>query len=584
MTLCRSGLSPIAALRGRRPAAAGCLLAGLLAGLWGCNSLALRSQSPEDAAAEVESSVRLVGDLAKPYGASFIKVESVALATRLAGTGENPAPSPQRAALLREMQTLGVPKPSQVLASPDTALILVHGFIPPGADKGDQIDLEVQVPARSETSSLRGGWLMESRLREMAVLGNQIHDGYQWAVGTGPILVEPGTKAGQNRGALQRGRVLGGGTVTKSRSLGLVLSSDEKSVRRSAQIGAALNKRFHTFAHGTQTGVATPKTDEFVELLLHPRYKDNISRYLRVVRSVPLGETPSEQTQRLKLLRSQLLDPLTAATAALRLEAIGKPAIDTLLAGLESADPEVRFYAAEALAYLDERRACEPLAEAARNEPAFRAYALAALSAMDDPLAADQLRGLLDATSAETRYGAFCSLWAMNAQDPLVRGENLGGQFSYHVLPSAGPPMVHVARTRRAEVVLFGADQRLATPLALEAGKSILVTAGETETVVVSRFSPDQPDQKRQVSNKLDEVLRAVVDLGGTYPDVVEMLEQARSSRALRSRFEVDALPLGGRDYARGETSESVSATEPPPSRFEVANPLPELFAPHKGR
>ncbi len=99
------------------------------------------------------------------------------------------------------------------------------------------------------------------------------------------------------------------------------------------------------------------------------------------------------------------------------------------------------FYAAEALAYLDDSRAASPLARVAREESAFRAYALAALSSMADMSARDELISLFDVTSSETRYGAFRALWSMNANDPMVRGENLGGQFGYHVLSSSGPPI-----------------------------------------------------------------------------------------------------------------------------------------------
>ena len=65
------------------------------------------------------------------------------------------------------------------------------------------------------------------------------------------------------------------------------------------------------------------------------------------------------------------------------------------------------------------------LAQVARDEPAFRVNALAALSAMDDATAHDALRALLEVKSAETRYGAFRSLWAMNQHDPLLHDENL---------------------------------------------------------------------------------------------------------------------------------------------------------------
>src|SRR5215213_8857202 len=107
-------------------------LLALATSLAGCNGLALRSQSPEDLSDAIESKTRLIGDVARPYGNNYIKVESVALVTGLSGTGEDPAPSPQRASLLHEMQTRGVTNPNQLLASPDTTLVLVRGFLPPG--------------------------------------------------------------------------------------------------------------------------------------------------------------------------------------------------------------------------------------------------------------------------------------------------------------------------------------------------------------------------------------------------------------------------------------------------------------------
>ncbi len=126
---------------------------------------------PKQLSDVLESKTRLVGEVARPFGHTHVQVESVAMVTGLDGTGEDPAPSPQRTALLHELQTIGVQNPNQLLASPSTALVLVRGFLPPGVQKGDKFDLEVQVPSRSETTSLRGGWLMETRLTEMAVLG-----------------------------------------------------------------------------------------------------------------------------------------------------------------------------------------------------------------------------------------------------------------------------------------------------------------------------------------------------------------------------------------------------------------------------
>jgi hypothetical protein len=252
---------------------------------------------------------------------------------------------------------------------------------------------------------------------------------------------------------------------------------------------------------------------------------------------------------RLRLLERQLLDPLTSASAAIRLEAIGRDALDVLNKGLASDNPEVRFYTAEALAYMDVESAAEPLRIAAENESVWRAHALAALSAMDQPAAREELVKLLSAGSAETRYGAFRALWAMDPNDPVIRGERLGGRFHLHVIPSDGAPIIHVARTSRPEIVLFGKLLQLRQPLILDAGRYIRINAKEDEPVTVSSFAPGHEDKHLQVSSNVEDVLRAVVDVGGTYPDVVQVLLQAKTSRSLECRLAIDAIPGRPRGY-----------------------------------
>ncbi len=100
-----------------------------------------------------------MGDFAVPFGLYPVRVEAVGLVTGLNGTGSDPAPSPQRAALLDEMQTRGVTEPNTILASGNTSLVLVQGVLRPGIQKGDHFDVEVRVPGQSETTSLRGGYL-----------------------------------------------------------------------------------------------------------------------------------------------------------------------------------------------------------------------------------------------------------------------------------------------------------------------------------------------------------------------------------------------------------------------------------------
>lgn len=512
-----------------------------------------RQQSPESSvSADTSSTSTLISHVAHPYGMGYVKLEAISMATGLAGTGEDPAPSPQRAALMDEMQRREVESPKQVLASPDTALVLVRGFLRPGIQIGDRFDIEVRTSSRSEATSLRGGNLLETRLSEMAVLGDQIRKGHLMAVAQGAILVDPTADADEESALATKGRVLGGGIVTKARNLGLILDHDRQSVRLSQKVGKAINLRFHSYIEGQKKGVATPKTDEFVELALHPRYKDNVSRYMRVVRSLALEESAMQRQERLQLLRTQLLDPVTTATAALRLEAVGgDEATEVLLSGLNSEDPEVRFYSSEALAYLDDTRAVPKLTQVAREEPAFRVKALAAMSAMDDGSAYDELRTLLSVKSAETRYGAFRAMTSMAPSDAFLRGEDMQGMFTYHVLDVPGPPMIHATSSHRPEVVLFGKQHELRLPLVLDAGPKILVNGLSGGQIKVSQFGGET--QQRTVPNDVEAVIRAIVELGGTYPDVVQMLQQAKKSGALTSRFRVNALPEGGREFLKDD-------------------------------
>lgn len=550
------------------------LAAAVCAAIGGCSRPVLRTSDLEEETAEIDApEVPLVGDAVHPHGMNYVKVEGVSLVTNLDGTGEDPQPGAVRAALLTEMQRHGVARPARLMASPDTALVIVRAYLRPGLQKGDRFDVEVHVPSHDETVSLRGGWLLETRLTELAMLGQQLRTGHLFGVAKGPVLVDPSAPPESPR--VKSGRVLGGGVARKSRSLGLSVDTSYRSLETIKRIAGAVNGRFHTYVRGTRRGVASPKTDDYIELIVHPRYKGNVARYMRVIRYIAFRETAEQRMRRMDVLERQLENPITSATAALRLEAIGESAVPLMERAARNSnhEPEVRFYAAEALAYLDQTSAVETLAATARDDPALRLRAMAALSTLDDAVAYDALRGLLTSSSAETRYGAFRALSIMPSRDTRLDGEMLGGDFSYHILDVDGPPMIHVTRNHRPEIVLFGRDQRLEVPVLLDAGRHILIHAESPEEVVVSRFAPGQRDQRLVVSSRVDDIIRAIVKAGGTYPDVVQALQKAKESHALTSRLQTDALPS---PRPGGDPDLIKPPAEGGP--FSLLNPLPDWF------
>ena len=279
-----------------------------------------------------------------------------------------------------------------------------------------------------------------------------------------------------------------------------------------------------------------------------------------------------------------MAEPTSAATSALKLEAIGAEGALVLKRVLrDSNDPEVRFYAAEALAYLDESEAAEPLAEAARDERAFRWHALTALSTMDHVAAYDALSGLLHVSSAETRYGAFRAMRTRNHRDPTVAGEVLEERFALHLIDSTGEPMIHFTAHRRPEIVIFGRQTSIKPPAFLFAGKRIMIKGLNDQQVKVTRFEPggdDERDQELIVSTRAEDVVKAVVQLGGTYGEVFDMFEQAKKGDYLEARLAVDARAERGREYRRTADGESdaSNAAEEGVARFDVASPVPGLF------
>jgi flagellar basal body P-ring protein FlgI len=569
---------------------------GLAATCAGCASHLTRGQTPEAeelAGGEGKSErpeVELVGDFARPWGLHFTQLESVGLVTNLDNTGADlPPTSPQRQLIVSEMLTHDVRQPDTILRQPTTSIVLVRGVLPPGVLEGDTFDVEIMLPSGSETTSLRGGWLMRSRMRQVAVIEGTLHTGNVDALVEGDVIVDAVFENQSNRQSETHGRILGRAVSLISRDLGLAIRQQDASYRIVTLISKAINNRFHTYSNGVKQGVCEAKRPNYLSLSIPANYRHNLYHYLRVVRNIPLREEAGKRLERLEMLERKLLEPATASPAAVQLEAIGKDALAVLKKGLASVDPEVRFYAAESLAYLDDADAAAPLAEIVRTQSAFRWHALTALTSMNQVAAYNVLTELLHVESNETRYGAFRAIRTRSPDDPNTKGERLGGKFYYHLIPTSGKPMVHFTRSKRPEVVLFGHQQRVAPPEAVNAGKYILLTKVNDETIKVSRFAPNAETVAQTCGTSLDLLIRTVVRLGGGYAEIIQMVHELKRSGALASIVAVEALPSPSRKYYRdpedpapdsapaegsGSTLTAQHTAEPAPGVF--ADPLQE--------
>jgi flagellar P-ring protein FlgI len=533
-------------------------LAAALAGLIGCTDLqqATRLQAGEEN--EVERyGLKTIGDVTTVGNAEPIPLGTVGLVVGLEGTGGDPAPDNYRTQLEDQLTKEGVKDVKRELASASHALVVVTALLPPGAAKGDPVDIDVSLPPHAgKATSLRGGYLRECTLTDYDYTkhldpnykgGNMLLPGHPCVRCEGPVLVSLGD--GDEAARVKHGRIWGGGRCLRPNPLLLLLNPEYQQARVAYLAATRINDAFRGGDGDTpDKSTAVASNNLAIELHVPEAYKLNLPRFLRVVRLIPLQGSPDyagkdDPRPYRQRLAEDLLDPARTVVAALRLEALGQTSIPALKAGLQSPHPLVRFCSAESLAYLDCPAGGEELGAAVAKQPMLRAFGLTALASLDESVSHAQLRELLT-TSAddETRYGAFRALRALDEHDPLVQGEFLNDSFWLHRVAPDAPPLVHISTARRAEIVLFGEEPTLKPPFSFLAGQ-FAVTATDDDRCTVSRFPPQGGVKRKECSLKLEDLLRTMAAMGGTYPEAIELLQQAQRCESLSCRVRSDALP-----------------------------------------
>ncbi|WP_286178411.1 flagellar basal body P-ring protein FlgI [Rhodopirellula sp. JC639] len=527
--------------------------------LTGCTSFLGRNGSPDENGVakllEAPEPPELIREAAAPRGLNAIQITGVGLANSLPGTGGPADPSPYRDQLIEEMRRNDVKSPNEILEQESNAIVRVYATIPPGAKRGDTVDLRIDSPAGSNATDLHGGWLLDTRLRLQQVLQGRVRKGELLAMGTGPIMPRAAFEGDADKRMKTQGVVLAGGTVQKTRNMGLVLRPEFQHVKVSSEIAAAINRRFFFFDGTTRRGVAKAVEDDYIELELHPRYEGSLGRYITVVRSIAINERQGNSQPRLQKLASMLSDPATASDAALQLEALGESAIPTLIAGLKTDNPELRFYAAEALAYLDRRDAIAPLAAAIADEPAFRYPALAALKGLEHPEVVDALMGLFQHPSIESRYGAFVTLRARNDSILALSPQKLGTALQFYQIDSTAPAAIVVSTREEPEVVVFGTPAPVRVGGAILGPNALIIKAESSEPgkLRISRFQVGRDDRRTTAPSTIDGLIQGIISIGGDYADVVEVLREAKSKGYIDDQLAIDPLPTALRTYYRDD-------------------------------
>jgi HEAT repeat protein len=379
--------------------------------------------------------------------------------------------------------------------------------------------------------------------------------GSVWAWASGPLVAGHFQAPNGQTAALdvdadgkpmfRAGFIWGGGRVTMARPYYLLLNPTDQNPRIAAAIAERLNSAFHTTSD-PNSKVAEAKNNELILVNVPNAYRHNHYRFLLVARQVPYTPVPSGGLYRQKL-EEELMDPSTALSAAIKLEALGGDCRRSLRVGLESPSPWVRFASAEALAYLGQTDGAGELARLAEDHPALRAHCLKALASMDDAACTDRLVDLLAHTDPELRYGAFIALRLADDRHPALNGQLMNRSYWLHRVAPDSPPAVHLTSSGRNEVVIFGDTVKFHAPVPpVPVGSDFTVSVPDETGAKVTRVVKVRGEaevKEIRCSADLAAVLGAIERLGGGHTEAIDLIRRAARAQLLTAPLVIDSIP-----------------------------------------
>ncbi len=523
-------------------------------------------QSKRDAIKDVlesEDRPRLLFEIAASPSISLGRIENLGLVTKLQNTGGVVNASDQREKMLNVMRRHDVDQPNKLLDDPSTAMVVVFVNVPPGARKGSIHNAGIRKSNFAEATSLRTGWLLKTELAEIRNLDGRRREGFDFAAVEGTIVTEAQITGKTDPDAQITGTVVGGAKLFKDRPIGIAIMEEFADAITQAAVLPAINERFTVFDGQKKDGIATPMKDNYIDLAVPKRYEKDPFHFVNVVLSLAFAEPSARRVERIDLCRKQLQEPTTVRNAAWQLEAIGKEAIPVLLEVLEHPDPEVRFYAAHALAYLNEPRCIPVLKQLAPAQAAFRAMCLTALAAVDQYEAEIALQDLLQSTDAETRFGALMAIRSRDPNNPLIAGIPIGKTGNILQIPSNSAPLVAVSLEQKPEIVIFGKPPILNLPTVMHVNPRIMLKSEELGMVTVSHFAPGEEDRILQCTPDLPSLLTAISDVGGNYGDWVSFTRECSELGYLSEPMAMNPVPTAGREYDRVRKTSVEKGLEP---------------------
>ena len=485
---------------------------------------------------------RLIGEVTTSLGMSPSHYDSFAVASSLPGTGGIVRPGVQREWILDEMRTREIESPEAFLDDQSTALVKLRIIANPCNSKGDILDVQVENSTECTATNLTEGYILESRLCEMAMLQGRLRTSEPKATASGEVVILPTSFTRQSEMTPLQGVVIGGARLKQDQPVGLRVDTEFRHVIVTKAIEKAINSRYFFKDSNKQKMVAEGTSDWYVGIRTVPKYKHDSAHFMSVIKCTGFGETLDEQQERLLGCRKLLADPATCRRAAAELEAIGTDAAkETLIGGLSSSDKEIRFYSAYSLAYLDCKESVPVLLELAQSTPAARELCLVGLVVNDDSSAREALEQLLQEPDPDLRFGAFGAIRLRNPTDISVKGVVIGKNFQFVQVPSS-TPLLTVSLQKYKEVILFGNNITVSLTSPVSPTQLLTLTPMFGDQIKLTKRHTNGEIRKAIVASDIVSVLRGLGNIQANYNDLVHTVNQLALNQTLSTPVAMNPL------------------------------------------
>jgi len=320
-----------------------------------------------------------------------------------------------------------------------------------------------------------------------------------------------------------------------------------------------INERF-----GPKTAV--PISTAEIRVVFPAPYREQKQRFLRIVESLLLGNSPRIRDNHIQSLIEQLLSKENPENAEIALEGVGKPALDELARLLENPDPDVRFHAARCMLHIGDKRSLgylRTLINTSNQPHRIEAVKAVGLNAKyRDALSI--LTPVLDDKDVPVRLQAYTMLVRLNSP-AITRKVIADGGFLVDSVVCSGPKLVYVYRSIIPRIVVFGAPVYCSDSLFIQSddGSITLNAQAGDKYISISRKHPSRPRVIGPLSSsrELSILIQTIGDLTEVsgkssshrlglavpYSDIVLILKKAAKQGAISARvLEGPAPEIGG--------------------------------------